>query len=370
MVKKLNIPPKHKTLISSADKLRNIFSPLIGSPFKLSGKPRTDGSRLRKVISETLEQANLPELAQEDEFIIVPFKKKGVPRILTELIDTYLVTTGDAYNLQVWNRIPNSGSILVQYTKTHETICNKDVRYVLVKIENDKINSIVILSSDYIEKRFGVFGKPTIKHQLLVSDINRNKIVQSKNKINFSPDTLNVTSFCTTIYTKPDSNIGDKPVASKIFSLDLILERVAKPLIGVKIDAKDTKTRGQILERLVADLLGYETHQGLVGGYPDLPNQLLEVKVQDAQTIDLGKYTPEVEEIVFEKLGITTFDVRYLIALTNAKTNVIEGIILMPSKELGKCYTYVSDTSFKCQRSIPMKFFDSIKGACVVNPEY
>lgn len=54
--------------------------------------------------------------------------------------------------------------------------------------------------------------------------------------------------------------------------------------------------------------------------------------MQDAQTIDLGKYTPEVEEIVFEKLGITTFDVRYLIALTNAKTNVIEGIILMPGK--------------------------------------
>ena len=114
MATKLNIPPKNKSFLSSTDRLKDIFSPLIGSSFTLSGKPRTDGSKIRKIISEVLEQANLPELAQDGEFTIVPLRKKGIPRILIELIDTYLVTTGDAYNLQVWNRIPNSGSILVQ----------------------------------------------------------------------------------------------------------------------------------------------------------------------------------------------------------------------------------------------------------------
>jgi hypothetical protein len=41
--------------------------------------------------------------------------------------------------------------------------------------------------------------------------------------------------------------------------------------------------RGQALERLTLQLLGYsdENLHGLVSGYPDILNQLLEVKVQD-----------------------------------------------------------------------------------------
>lgn len=370
MAKKLRIPPKSKSLLSSTDRLKDVFSPLIGSSFQLSRVPKTDGAKIRKFIFEVLEQTDLPESAQKDEFIIVPLKKKGVPKILIELIDTYIVTTGKDYNLQVWNRVPNSDSVLVQYTNTQEIICDRDIRYVLIKIENDKIDSIAILSSAYIEKRFGVFSKQTIKHQLLISKLNRNKIIESENKINFSPDTLNVAALCTTIYSKPESNIGDHPVPSKIFSLNLILEKVAKPLIGMEINSKDTKIRGQMLERIVAELLGYRIKGKLIGGYPDLPNQLLEVKVQNTQTIDLGKYTPEIEKVVFEDLGMTTLDIRYLIALTNAETNIIEGIILMPGKELGKNYTYVNGTSFKYQKSIPMNFFYEIKGKCVVNPEY
>jgi hypothetical protein len=57
-----------------------------------------------------------------------------------------------------------------------------------------------------------------------------------------------------------------------------------------------------------------------------------------------------------------------LIALTNPKTGIIEGIILAPGEKLGEIFTYVSDMSYKCQRSIPMSFFDSLTGQCVFNP--
>jgi len=145
---------------------------------------------------------------------------------------------------------------------------------------------------------------------------------------------------------------------------------VAKKLIGKTLESNDTKNRGQALERLVFQLLGYseENLQGLADGYPDIPNQLLEVKVQDSPTVDLGKYSPETEELVMEDSNVTTADIRYLIVLTNPQTNIIEGIVLAPGERLGEIFTYVSDTSFKCQRSIPMSFFENYKGQCLFNP--
>ncbi len=118
-------------------------------------------------------------------------------------------------------------------------------------------------------------------------------------------------------------------------------------------------------------MLGYETKENelLYGAFPDIRNQLLEVKVQDTQTVDLGKFSPEKEEIVIAESKLTTFDVRYLIALTNPKTEIIEGIILSPGEKLGELFSYVSNESYKCQRSIPMTFFNRYYGKVVFNPD-
>ena len=107
----------------------------------------------------------------------------------------------------------------------------------------------------------------------------------------------------------------------------------------------------------------------LCGDFPDIRNQLLEVKVQDSPTVDLGKFSPEKEEIITKGSSYTTFDVRYLIALTNPKTEEIEGIILSPGEKLGELFSYVSAESYKCQRSIPMSFFDKYNGSSVFNPD-
>ena len=104
----------------------------------------------------------------------------------------------------------------------------------------------------------------------------------------------------------------------------------------------------------------------LEGGYPDIRNQMLEVKVQDSPTIDLGKYSPQFEEQIYA--DFTTRTVRYLIALTDSISGSIEGVILCPGGELGKNFTYVTEKSFKCQRSIPMSFFERYKGQVVYNP--
>lgn len=62
-------------------------------------------------------------------------------------------------------------------------------------------------------------------------------------------------------------------------------------LIGEPLDQMATKNRGQALERLVACLLGYKISDAelLEGNFPDIPNQALEVKVQDSPIVDIGR---------------------------------------------------------------------------------
>jgi hypothetical protein len=123
-----------------------------------------------------------------------------------------------------------------------------------------------------------------------------------------------------------------------------------------------------MLEREVAKILGYSEEESLVGGYPDIPHQLLEIKVQDSPTVDLGKFSPSNAIMVNEELQVTTEDVRYLIALANPASGIIEGLVITSGAELGDSFTFVNGTSFKCQRSIPMSFFDEYEGSAVFNP--
>jgi hypothetical protein len=371
MDKAFKIPPKSPMHLTEISKLPEIFKRLVGSEFRLTGKTRTDGANIRKIIANELLNNGLPDGANPGEFEIVPPKKKGVPKMLREFIDSYTVTSGESYNLQVWNRIPNCKTVLIKYD-SGETLKCDEVRYIFVKFDSLKsiISSIVILTAEYIETHFGKFGKPTVKHQLLISNKARNQIYSSESKILTFPDSKKLSYLITNTYTEPDGSMANEPSLQNLYSIKLLTERIAKKLIGKKLVSSATKNRGQALERMPLDLLGCKMADSvnLVGGFPDIPNQLLEVKVQDAQTVDLGRFTPEKEEIVVAGFNLTTFDVRYLIALTNPKTDVIEGIILAPGEKLGELFTYISDVSYKCQRSIPMSFFKSYEGMCVYNP--
>jgi len=372
MNKEFKTPPKSVSMLTSPEKLVVYFSDILGKSFILTGKTRTDGSNIRKLIASVLEKHPLPELSEVGQFEIVPPKAKGVPKITREFIDTYTVTTGDSYNLQVWNRLPASQILLVKYESGESLKCN-DVRFVFVRIDVQKhsIASIIILTPEYIEQKFGKFGKPTIKHQLLISNKVRRSIFESEEKILSFPDSKKLSYFIRHDYFPPKTGMFTEPDIKNLFSIALIKQMVASKLIGFKLDAAATKNRGQALEKKVLELLGYEVREKdlLYGAFPDIRNQLLEVKVQDMQTVDLGRFTPAKEEIVIEKSNLTTFDVRYLIALTNPKTEIIEGVILSPGEKLGELFSFVSAESYKCQRTIPISFFEKHNGKAVFNPD-
>lgn len=372
MNKDFKNPPESIKMLTAPNDLAHYFSELIGKPFILTGKTRTDGSNVRKLIASVLEKYDLPPVAESSEYEIVPLKGKGVPKITREFIDTYMVTSGDTYNLQVWNRIPASPSLLIKYESGESLKCN-DVRFVFVKIDivKNAIASIIILTSEYIEQKFGKFGKPTIKHQLLLSNKVRKTIYESGSKIMTLSDSKKLLQNVKNDYCVPESSMIEEPNTQNLFSIALLEKIVAQKLIGFKLDAAATKNRGQALERKVLELLGYKVQNTdlLHGHFPDIRNQLLEVKVQDSPTVDLGKFSSEMEEMVVESSQLTTFDVRYLIALTNPKTEIIEGVILSSGERLGDLFSYVRRESYKCQRAIPMTFFDKYDGRSVFNPD-
>lgn len=372
MNRDFKIPPESVKMLTDLKTLANYFSEMVGKPFFLTGKTRTDGSNIRKYIASVLEKHPLPKLAEDGQFEIIPPKSKGVPKIAREFIDTYIVTSGTSYNLQVWNRIPAAESLLVKYESGESLKCS-DVRFVFVKIDivRNIIASVIILTPGYIVQRFGMFGKPTIKHQLLISGKVRRVISESEDKILSFPDSKKLSYYLLNDYEPPKSSMIEEPEIRHLFSISVLKKVVAERLIGFKLDAASTKNRGQALEKKVLDLLGFEIGEFdlLYGGFPDIRNQLLEVKVQDSPTVDLGMFSPEKEEIVIADSKLTTFDVRYLIALTNPKTEIIEGIILSPGEKLGELFSYVSTESYKCQRAIPMIFFDSHYGKSVFNPD-
>ncbi len=372
MNKDFKTPPKSVKMLTSPDILTRYFAELIDKPFILTGKTRTDGSNIRKLIASVLEKQILPEPAEVENFEIVPPKGKGVPKITREFIDTYIVTGSDTYNLQVWNRLPSSQTLLIKYDSDESLKCT-DVRFVFVKIDVSKntIASVIILTPEYIEQKFGSFGKPTVKQQLLISKKVRDKIInESDTKILTLSDSDKLSPLVIADYSSPKVTMNEAPDVNKLFSIALLEKVVAEKLIGFKLDAAATKNRGQALEKKVLELLGYQIQENdlLHGAYPDIPNQFLEVKVQDSPTVDFGKFSPEKETIVFESSDLTTFDARYLIALTNPKTEMIEGIILSSGQRIGELFSYVSNESYKCQRSIPKAFFDRHYGKSVFNP--
>lgn len=362
MEKNFNIPPKNPRDVMSANDLALCLKKIIGKAIKISGKPRTDGATIRKLVTDCISDYSSCEAAKESEYEIIPPRGKGIPRLLLELVDTYIVTSGTTYNLQIWNRFPNSKTALIEY-KNGKKIRACDIRLVFLKIDLQKsiIESVIILTPAYIEKKFGLFGKPTIKHQIIISEKKREEL---KGFVLLGTDTKRMSSICRKTYKQPTEKMTNFPKATKPFCIELLSKLVAEKLLGTKLHSADTKNRGQILERKTMTLLGYKS--SLVGGYPDVPNQLLEVKVQDSPTIDLGKYSPAFEEVIYS--NITTKDIRYLIVLTNSKTNIIESVVLVSGKELGDIFSFVSNTSFKCQRSIPMSFFDEYKKKSVFNP--
>ena len=369
---KFKHPPILKSNLSSPEDLIKKLSDLIGKKFPFKKVSRTDGSNVRKLVAMALSN-EAPKTASKSEFTVVPSKSKGVPKNLLEYIDTYIVTSGSNYNLQVWNRNPASDSIQVEYSNG-DTLSANEVRFITVKVnpETHIIESILILTPKYIVDNYGKFGKPTVKSQMIISNKARENVLDQPSSILFHTSDTGV-GVADNRDNLDKFSIKDEPSKESLLPLESIFDVISTEIVGKITISPDlsTKIRGQELERIIAKSLGYNIQDTelMEGGYPDIRNQALEIKVQDSPTVDLGQYTPEFEIDVPGCPDFTTSDIRYFIALTNPTTGLVEGAVLCEGNKLGRHFTYIAEESYKCQRSIPMSFFEKYSGQVLFNPE-
>lgn len=374
MKRPIAIPPASKDELSSGGKIARRLAPLLGKPFALTRVTKTDGANLRKTVARILEEAGaLPTPAANGAWRILPPRGKGIPRLLREFADTSIVTSASPHNLQVWNRNPSEPIPQIEYSDGSLLRAN-DVRLILVRVDVQRhaIRCIVVVTPQYIVAHFGKFGKETVKEQLIISPKVRQQILSMDPPILFYPDGPALSSKLSKHAIDQAARIHDSPALDTTVRLEAIRDLVQVQLIGTRIERSATKTRGQQLEKIVASALGYNVTDAdvLIGGYPDIRHQALEVKVQDAPTVDLGRYSPQFDESVDGCVGFSTQSIRYLIALTDPETGICQGAVLCPGKRLAEHFVYVGDRSFKCQRTIPIAFFDHFDGKAVYNPKY
>ena len=162
----LRLAPLRFSSLTPPDILAERLRPLIGVEFQLSMFPRTNGSKIRKLIVETLEQYPLPEPCPRQLYTVVPLKGKGVPRILRKYIDTYIVTTGRQYNLQVWNRNPTGQAALIEYA-SGDKLAAKDVRYLIALVSKDTgiIEGLVLCPGKRLGDHFSYVSDSNYKCQ-------------------------------------------------------------------------------------------------------------------------------------------------------------------------------------------------------------
>jgi len=219
--------------------------------------------------------------------------KKIQPRFSGQQFDTY---TQKSNNLQVWNEDLDSSR-----------------RYVLIRIsENDLITKVKVVSGSDLAP-LDTTGTLTQKYQARLKDI------EEKYELVSEKDTEYIANLCgekgiNLINTSPI----EAPIKGNLLPIKIIYESL-KQIVGEKfIDpgSDQERNRGAELHKLVCKALGFQVYSDN-GQFPDVRNQLLEVKLQTSPTIDLGLISPDSESpLDMEKVNSTSIrhcDIRYSI---------------------------------------------------------
>ena len=125
-----------------------------------------------------------------------------------------------------------------------------DVRFILGKInKNNCIESIIIMTPDYIENKFGKFGKPTVKQQLIISNKKREDIIRDGGMVIADSNLPDQLLACDDEIISDGVDIKDEP--NKVLPIEIIDERITDKLVGEKLNISlSTKQWGQQLERM------------------------------------------------------------------------------------------------------------------------
>lgn len=272
----------------------------------------------------------------------IPSKfQKTKPRFICQNFDIYIQKSN---NLQIWN----------------EEI-SPERRYVIIQVVEDKIAKIKIINGLRLSE-YDKTGTLTIKHQAI--------FVPGKDSVEIlSEDTQNIKDFL--IKNSSLANLTtptDAPIADNIFSISDVCEKL-KTIVGSRIKDRgfdQDRNRGAELHRLVCQHLGYSSYQDN-GQFPDILNQMIEVKLQTSPTIDLGLVLPNsilpLRNITINSRTIRHCDIRYAVfygKILDGEVEITHLSLTSGEKFFDRFSQMLGKTvNKKIQIPLPRGFFDS-----------
>lgn len=261
--------------------------------------------------------------------------KKCQPRFLAQNFDVYIQKSN---NLQIWNEI-----------------ITMDRRYVIIKLdENDRVVKVKVITGEDLAK-YDTTGTITIKHQAIL------RVGQQTAELLSRSDTNGLYPFTSREeLTKLNASPTSFPVPQKLLPIKTIFERL-QPLVGKKfIDSGivQERNRGGELHKLICSSLGFSDFSDN-GQFPDVLNQLLEVKLQTSPTIDLGLISPNSTDPLTISMGsysVTPSDVRYAIfyATTNGAEVELKNLFIVNGKDFFKYFPRMEGKVINGKLQIPL----------------
>lgn len=315
-------------LLSNEELSNKLAKGLIG--FSLFGLPNRTRSKIGKEKICEILGYNIP----------ISFKKTK-PRFICQNFDCYFQKST---NLQIWNE-----EVLL------------DRRYVIIRLDdNDCIAEVKVLSGEelcILDKT----GKLTSKYQSKLKNCYLGKNIKSDDSELVRKESI------TNINCNQQCNPCDCPSSNSLLSIDALFE-LFKEIIGIQIPnlgASQERNRAALLHKIVCEKLGYLNYADL-GNFPDIPHQLLEVKLQTSPTVDLGLYLPndnnKLRNILLGENSIKVFDIRYAIfyGTLDADLITIKNFNLINGEHFFEYYNQFKGKNSKIQIPIGQIFKDQM----------
>ena len=213
--------------------------------------------------------------------------RKVTPRFPGQNFDTYVQK---ADNLQIWNEEVSSSR-----------------RYVLVRVNADDVVTNVRVVDGELLAALDRTGTLTHKYQA------KSRAAVTKSVLVTSEDTARVKQ----LLVEPEVDIGlaeheGWPQPKEFLAIG-VLYGILRGLVGetIRDPGRDQeRNRGGELHRKVSELVGRRAFADS-GQFPDILEQLLEVKLQTSPTIDLGLVNPKSGETLANVPPFRHRDVRY-----------------------------------------------------------
>lgn len=268
-------------------------------------------------------------------------KMKELARFPGQNFDTYVQS---ADNLQIWN-----------------TEISPARRYVLIRPDAGGFVRRVRVVSGAELAPLDRTGKLTRKFQARIADLTQLRLASRR-------DTDNLVSLTTSGNPSLSKTSPiDLPQRGTLLSIAKMFSKLS-PLVGKSFENPgilQERNRGGLLHGLASKTLGYGDHADN-GRFPDIRNQLLEVKLQTSPTIDLGAISPDTDDFLdlpaIGPVRIRHQDVRYAVfcGLVTDQRVTLTGLVFVTGVDFYATFEKFGGLVInnKYQLTLPRDFFD------------